>query len=133
MFRFLLPIFLVFLVGVGCSSGEKKKRFATVGEEKIVPKDDGTVEVINTKTLDEHLQQERALRVRAEEERDYWKRKVKELEKENDQLRVRMGVKAKNKKRMPKKFDEKGNVVEWDRDKDPSNIDDEIKKSKASE
>lgn len=117
------------MVLLSACSTQEKKRFATVGEEKIVPKEDGSVEVINTKTLDEHLRYERQQRRRAEEERDYWKEKSAELAEENDKLRVRLGMKAKNKRRMPLEFDEEGNVTKWSRPKDPSNIDDEIEKT----
>jgi len=113
-------------LGVGCSSSGKTKRFGTVGEEKIVPKEDGSIEVINTKTLDEHLQAEREAKLRAEEERDYWKKKTKELEDENYKLRAKLGMKGKPPARMPKKFDENGNVTEWDRAKGSGNVDDEI-------
>lgn len=113
-------ILIVLLLGTfltSCSSSKKNKKFGTVGEEKIIARDDGSVDVVQTKTLDQHLKVERAAKIRAQEERDFWKRKVKELEKENYSLRARLNLKGKRKKRMPTKYDEKGNVIEWDRPK----------------
>ena len=129
----VLTLVLFFPFFLNSCSSKKKKRFATVGEEKIVPKDDGSVDVINTKTLDQHLQAEREGKIRAQEERDYYKKQVKELEKENYKLRSKLGLKGKKPKRMSKKFDSKGNVIEWDRPKDSGNIDDEAEKTTSSE
>jgi hypothetical protein len=128
---FLIALVMTLPVLLTACSSKEKKRFATVGDEKIVPKDDGSVEVVNTKTLDQHLQVEREAKIRAEEERDYYKKKVSELEKENYKLRSKLGMKGKKPARMPQKFDEKGNVTEWDRPKDSGNVDDEMEQASS--
>ena len=41
-------------------------------------------------------------------------------------------MKGKKPARMPKKFDENGNVIEWDRTKDSGNVDDEMEKTSSN-
>lgn len=85
---------LTLILCLGACSSKKKNTFDPVGKEELKVRDDGKVDVVNTKSLEVMIDVEREKKDLAIKEAGYWKRQHDQIKGQLMQARTMLGLPA---------------------------------------